>query len=141
MQSATSFISTKRSRSIIRLLTVWAVLALLMLCGCLQFHHHDDSGHLCIHIADSMADHHSDNNDIGSEPDGCSLHLPSVTNQKRADCNLSVSHHDASFSDFIAFSAYSPIILCAVDELHTIPDPVISDKVLRYISFRAPPYV
>lgn len=139
MQSAilSSTIATVINRSAMRFLTVWFFSVMLMLCGCLQFHHHDDDGHLCMHVVAS--DHHADKNDIGSEPDECSLHLPSVTDQKRVECCISVQQLDLMSDLFLAYGR-SPILLFAVTKLQTeYQYPVLSDKPFRYISFRAPP--
>mgnify|MGYP006875939039 FL=1 len=85
------------------------------------------------------SDHHADKNDIGSEPDECSLHLPSVTDQKRVECCISVQQLDLMSDLFLAYGR-SPILLFAVTKLQTeYQYPVLSDKPFRYISFRAPP--
>lgn len=139
MQSAilSSTIATVINRSAMRFMTVLAVSVMLMLCGCLQFHHHDNDGHLCMHVAAS--DHHADKNDIGSEPDECSLHLPSVTDQKRIECCISVQQFDI-LSDLCPAYGWCPILLFAVTKLKTeYQYPVLSDKPFRYICFRAPP--
>lgn len=139
MQSAkiSSTIATVKNRSAMRCLTVCFFSVMLMLCGCLQFHHHDDDGHLCMHVVAS--DHHADKNDIGSEPDECSLHLPSVTDQKRVECCISVQQLDLLPDLFPAYGR-SPIFLFAVTRLQTeYQYPILSDKPFRYICFRAPP--
>lgn len=137
MLSAVSSITKMIISSDLRRSAVWIVSGILMICGCLQFHHHDESGHLCMHLVREIAENHTDNHEQGSDPESCSLHLPSVVDHKRAD--------SASLLTDILSGCIEGQILLPVRDAHSVillnevHYPAIGQRIIQFISFRAPP--
>lgn len=125
-------------RQDIRRVAVWIMSILLLTCGCVQFHHHDDYGHLCMHIVHSDGGNQDDNHDQTSEPDNCSLHLPSVVYQKRIDSTPAA--YVGIIVGFLAPEIRLPLPALTCFRLLWRPSCAsVCDKIIQYISFRAPP--
>ena len=138
MFAAVTSITKMIISSDLRRSAVWIVSGILMICGCLQFHHHDDCGHLCMHIVYSGGENQDDNHDQTSEPDNCSLHLPSVVYQKRIYSTPAA--YVGIIAGFLAPEIRLPLpALTCICLLFRPSCASVCDKIIQYISFRAPP--
>ena len=138
MLSAVSSITKMIISSDLRRSAVWIVSGILMICGCLQFHHHDDCGHVCMHIVCSADGNQDDNHDQTSEPDNCSLHLPSVVYQKRIDSTLAA--YVGIIAGFLVPEVRLPLPALTYLRLSWRPSGTLCcDKIIQNISFREPP--